>query len=107
MSSAARLLALLPFLAALHAGAQALPAPPDAPAPLPPGPRVERIQHEDALTRIDELRVGGQTRSIDVSPKNGAPAYQIAPASSGASPADSPAQRTGSAGRSSWRILNF
>lgn len=89
----------------LQAGAQTPPAPADAAAPLPGGPKVERITHEDALSRIDELRVGGQTRSIDVSPKNGAPAYQVAPAQV----SDSPSQGAGSgrAGKSSWRVLSF
>ncbi|MBS3996065.1 MAG: hypothetical protein KGZ67_01820 [Hydrogenophaga sp.] len=107
MPSTLRLLTLLPLCVAVHAAAQTLPEPAEVPAPLPPGPRVERIQHEDALARIDELRVGGQTRSIDVQPKNGAPAYQIAPAGSGSSPADSAGQRTGVAGKSSWRVLSF
>lgn len=102
-----RLLALVPFCVALQAGAQTPAAPADAPAPLPPGPRVERIQHEDALSRIDELRVGGHTRSIEVQPKNGAPAYQIAPENMSGSPSDSAGQRSGSAGKSSWRILSF
>lgn len=107
MPSTLRPLTLAPLCVALHAAAQSLPLPAEAPAPLPPGPRVERIQHEDALARIDEVRVGGQTRSIDVSPKNGAPAYQIAPQSSGAMPSDSQSQRAGSAGKSSWRVLSF
>lgn len=70
-----------------------------------PRDRIERITHEDSLTRIDELRVGGQTQSIDVTPKNGAPAYQIQPDTPGST--DSSGKRTGNAGRSSWRVLNF
>jgi hypothetical protein len=107
MPTTLRLLAFVPLCVALHAVAQALPVPAEAADPVPRGPRIERIQHEDALARIDELRVGGQTRSIDVSPKNGAPAYQIAPQSSGAMPSDSQGQRTGTAGKSSWRVLSF
>ena len=30
-----------------------------------PRDRIERITHEDKLTRIEEVRVGGQTQSID------------------------------------------
>jgi hypothetical protein len=41
--------------------------------------RIERIQHEDAGSRIDELRVGGQTQSITVQPKAGVPEYGIDP----------------------------
>ena len=70
-----------------------------------PTDRIERITHEDALSRVDELRVGGQTQRIEVQPKSGAPAYQIGtrqgPADQGA------AQGSGSAGRSSWRLLKF
>ena len=41
--------------------------------------RTERITVEDAGSRIDELRVGGQTRSITVQPKTGTPmpAYEV------------------------------
>ena len=67
-------------------------------------PRVERIQHEDALTRVNELRVAGQTRSISVQPKNGAPAYEVAPAAGGEDPR---ASRNGSTGKSRWRLLDF
>ena len=77
------------------------------PQPLSPRDRIERITNEDALTRIDEVRVGGETKSIDVQPKNGAPAYQINPDSSGSATGEVGGKRTGNAGRSSWRILNF
>lgn len=101
-------LALAPVLSAT---AQQAPAPEPAPAgaqPAQAADRIERITHEDGLSRIDELRVGGQTKSIEVQPKNGAPAYQITtepgvPSSKG----DVAGQRTGNAGRSSWRILSF
>lgn len=39
----------------------------------------ERIRTEDAGSRIDELRVGGQTRSIVVQPKLDVPAYEVRP----------------------------
>jgi hypothetical protein len=41
---------------------------------------IERIRTEDAGSRIDELRVGGQTRSIVVQPKLDVPAYEVRPA---------------------------
>ena len=53
--------------------------------------RTERIHVEDASTRIDELRVGGETRSIKVQPKGDLPAYEVAPAS----------------GERSWKVLSF
>ena len=40
------------------------------------GRRDQRVQHivvEDAGSRVDELRVGGQTQSITVQPKTGTP----------------------------------
>ena len=104
MASTLRPLMLIPFALALEAGAQTAPPPAEARATLPEGSRVERITHEDGLSRIDELRVGGQTRSIEVQPKNGAPAYQVTPAQA----AESPGQGSkGSAGKSSWRVLSF
>ena len=54
-------------------------------------PRTELIHVEDGGARIDELRVGGQTQSITVQPKDGLPAYQVEP-------------RTG---ERSWKILGF
>ncbi|QHE85253.1 hypothetical protein [Hydrogenophaga sp. BPS33] len=99
-------LAVLAFglCTALPALAQVAPADNAAREPVSPRDRVERITHEDKLTRIDEVRKGGQTQSIDVQPKNGAPAYQIQPDNGTGSTSD---KRTGNAGRSSWRILNF
>lgn len=72
-----------------------------------PGDRIERITHEDKLTRIEELRVGGQTQSIEVQPKNGAPAYQIQPDNGNTGAGETGGKRTGNAGRSSWRIMKF
>ena len=53
--------------------------------------RTERILIEDAGSRIDELRVGGETRSITVQPKGGMPSYQVQPGS----------------GQRSWKIAAF
>ncbi len=91
----------------LFAGTQALASPPAEAPPVDPGQRVERITHEDKLTRIDELRVGGQTQRIEVQPKNGAPAYDISPVRSAEPPGQGASARTGNAGKSSWRILRF
>lgn len=60
--------------------------------------RIERLSHEDDRSRIQELRVGGQTESIDVQPKNGAPAYQVGPSQNSPSPQE---------GRSFWRLFEF
>jgi hypothetical protein len=53
--------------------------------------RTERIHVEDAAASIDELRIGGETRSIKVQPKGGMPAYEISPGN----------------GERSWKILSF
>jgi hypothetical protein len=52
---------------------------------------IERIVVEDTGARIEELRVGGETKSIDVQPKNGMPAYQVAPKT----------------GERTWKVLGF
>jgi hypothetical protein len=53
--------------------------------------RIERIQIEDGGARIDELRVGGETKSITVQPKGGMPGYDVQPVT----------------GARSWKILGF
>lgn len=53
--------------------------------------RTERIHIEDTGSKIDELRIGGETKTIDVQPKGGMPAYQVAPTS----------------GERTWKILGF
>jgi len=49
------------------------------PAGQRPDQRVERIVVEDGGSRVDELRYAGQTQSITVQPKTGAPEYQVQP----------------------------
>lgn len=41
--------------------------------------KIERIHIEDAGSRVDEVRVGGQTQSITVQPKADVPPYEIVP----------------------------
>lgn len=42
--------------------------------------RTERIRVEDEGSRVDEVRIGGQTRSITVTPKvSEMPAYEVQP----------------------------
>jgi hypothetical protein len=71
-------------------GAPALQTPASA-APASVEKRTERIHIEDTGARIDELRIGGETKTIDVKPKGDMPAYQVAPTS----------------GERSWKILGF
>jgi hypothetical protein len=51
------------------------------PEPLDPkkNQKIERIVVEDAGSRVDELRVGGETKSITVQPKAAVPAYEMLP----------------------------
>ncbi len=64
--------------------------------------KTERITHEDAGSRIEELRVGGQTRSIEVHTNTNVPGYRVEPID----PSRAQDGKTGT-GKSSWRVLNF
>ena len=79
------------------------------PAPAARGEQViQRIRTEDAGSRIDEVRVGGQTQSITVQPKTGinSPAYEVKPSdtANGAAPSTSKGDTTGSR---VWNVLKF
>ena len=70
--------------------------------------RVEHIRIEDAGSRIDELRVGGETRTITVAPKGGMPAYDIEPATANRGPGTTERSGAGaSGGTRTWKILGF
>ena len=102
-----QLLVALCGLAAAAALAQKPAALPRDVAPPPPGgteQKIERIRHEDAGARIDELRVGGETKSITVQPKGDAPAYQVPPESNNRNPASTDRERSGTGG---WNILKY
>jgi hypothetical protein len=101
---------LLPALCGLAATA-ALAQPPAAQprdgAPPPngaPEQKIERIRHQDAGSRIDELRVGGESRQITVQPKGEAPAYEVAPESNNRNPAATDRERSGKGG---WNLFKF
>ena len=69
--------------------------------------KVELIRVEDNANRIEEVRVGGQTQSVTVQPKAGAPAYQLQPDDMARSrPSES---REGFSGRKQrvWNIFGF
>ena len=57
-------------LAAQTAQTDALPAAPFVAEKTRPEPKVEQIHHQDKSVAIDEVRVGGQTQSIEVKPSN-------------------------------------
>ena len=69
---------------------------------------IQKIRIEDAGSRIDEVRVGGQTQSITVQPKTGVnvPAYEIKPSDSSRGAAPSSAN-SDTAGSRVWNVLKF
>jgi hypothetical protein len=94
------------LLAAAPAWAQ---QPVSAPEPLDPrkNQKIERIRIEDAGSRVDELRVGGQTQSITVQPAGDMPAYEMQPSDLARTrPAD---RRDGMSSGTPrvWNLLNF
>ena len=92
--------------------AKSAPAPAAATsaAPTEPGePKVEHIVTEDKATRIEELRVRGQTQRIVVKNKVGVKSqYEVLPADSARDvlPADANGNR-GAAGQAVWPVLSF
>ena len=92
------------------AAVQAQPAAPVTRDALVPGrdtQRIEHIQHEDAGSRVNELRVGGETRSISVQPKAGVPGYDVRPADASGTAAGSREAGPGSAGPRVWKLHQF
>jgi hypothetical protein len=64
-------------------------------------PEVKQIVQEDDNTRIEELRVRGETQRIVVQSKvAGAPAYEIVPGNAGRGVA-------GAAGQRVWHLFSF
>ncbi|TFY96904.1 hypothetical protein [Ramlibacter rhizophilus] len=102
-------------LACAAAAAAQAPAPRSPGAPLTREPlegranqKVERIEHEDAGNRIEELRYGGQTERITVQPKNGMPEYEVGPDRAQSSrPADTRDGPASAAGQRRWNVLRF
>jgi hypothetical protein len=100
---------LAPLLACAAVAAQTVP-PPEAPAPAEgrKNQRIERIHHEDAGARIDELRYGGQTQSIVVQPKADVPEYEIQPTDLARSrPADHRDGMSSATGQRVWNLFRF
>ena len=94
------LLPLVLILCAAQPGWSAEPAAPSAPA-RGGEPEVKQIVQEDDNTRIEELRVRGETQRIVVQSKvAGAPAYEIVPGNAGRSVAGATGQRV-------WHLFSF
>jgi len=102
----ALLLLLLPACAG--ASAQAVDPAQDSAAPGRRNQRIERLVHEDAATRIEEVRYGGQMQSISVQPKGDAPAYEVEPGHlSRSRPADHRHGLSGAGGQRYWNVFRF
>lgn len=69
-------------------------------------PGTEHIRVEDSGARIDEVRIGGETRSITVQPKGNMPAYEVLPNHGTRGPATLE-RESGSSGSRVWKILGF
>jgi len=69
-------------------------------------PRVQHTVIEDDATRIEELKVRGQTQRMTVTPK-GLKSYEILPATQGRDMSDSAGSQRGAAGKRVWQIITF
>jgi hypothetical protein len=67
---------------------------------------IERLQLRDGGSQVDELRVGGETRSITVTPAGGALPYQLVPAA-GANSSASARDSSAPASQRVWNVLSF
>ncbi len=113
LAGAAAALADAPALAQTPApSAAATPAraiePGTNPASRRPEPAIQRIRTEDAGSRIDEVRVRGETQSITVQPKTNVPAYEVLPSDAAKGGGTAPSTTgAGSAGKRVWNVLKF
>jgi len=72
-----------------------------------PEPEVRQIVvTEDESTRIEEVRVRGQTVKVTVQPKN-APAYEIIVGDASRELSPGAGSTRGAIGKSVWRVLDF
>ena len=70
--------------------------------------KIEHIHVEDGGASVDEVRYGGRTQSITVTPKANVPPYEVLPNNYGGSSPQGQAE-TGSSGNgpSVWNVLKF
>ena len=68
--------------------------------------KIEHIRTEDQGSRIDELRVGGETKQITVQPKTGGVPYEVL-RSEGARGNPPPAATGDTNGSRVWNVLKF
>jgi hypothetical protein len=70
-------------------------------------PAVLRTVVEDQGTRIDELKVRGQSKRITVTPKNGAKPYEIITPTGARDQTEGPNGSNGATGKRVWPVLSF
>jgi hypothetical protein len=70
-------------------------------------PVIKHTVIEDRSARIDELRVRGQLQKVTVSPKGGAPGYEVLLGDSAHSGGEGPGTPRGATGKSVWNVLRF
>lgn len=70
-------------------------------------PAVVRTVVEDQASRIDELKVRGQSKRITVSPKNGAKPYEIITPTGARDQTEGPNGSNGATGKRVWPVLSF
>ncbi len=108
MTCMKHLFACMLGLASTCAWAQTAPPTPTQTATPAGEPAVQRTVIEDDGSRIDELKVRGQTQRITVQPKVGTTkAYQIITSDGARSLSDSHSAANGSAGKRVWQVLSF
>jgi hypothetical protein len=118
MRCAPLLIPLALACAAAHAQSPVPASPPAAlasPQPLqkeeqkmPNRDRTVAHQHvEDAAMSIDEVRYGGETQSITVTPKSGARPYQIVPSDGARNFPGALGAAAGPAGQRVWKLIDF
>lgn len=101
-------LCALPLVHAQTPASPAAAAPAESMAPTGVEQKTERIHLEDAGSRIDELRVGGETRTITVSPKGSMPRYEVQPSTANRSAGSvNRSSGTASGGNRVWNVLDF
>lgn len=69
--------------------------------------QIERIRIEDAGSRVEELRVGGETQSITVQPKNGLPEYEMQPTDGARARVFARDGLSGAQGQRVWNVFKF
>ena len=112
MKTLAVVFAALSVLAAPASRAQPLPAAPAADQTAGDGgrggePNVRLTVIEDNGSRVEELKVRGETRRIVVQSKLGGGRYEIVPADGGRDLAAGPTTPRGAAGQTVWRMFQF